>query len=206
MYINQNLDLPVNDDSLLNNFDIDSNDDIDENRYHQQQLSFKPDDNEPETIHISKRVKSIRQLKKIEVSQVRLLYKNATLRGLGSNLKDIQLFIAESAGIWIERTGMEYLKKSEEQESRDWYLRLAKDSFAYVYAYRESMDKIVQLERNLWEIFEDPKTTQMGKVKTIRELHKLVITETLLLRDLPFVTNLSKCHDLSKLGYASPGE
>ena len=94
---------------------------------------------------------------------------------------------------------MEYLKKSEEQESRDWYLMLAKDSFAYVYAYRESMDKIGQLERNLWEIFEDPKTTQMGKVKTIRELHKLVITETLLFRDLPFVTNLTKCYDLSKL-------
>ena len=57
------------------------------------------------------------------------------------------------------------------------------------------MDKIGQLERNLWEIFEDPKTTQMGKVKMIRELHKLVITSTLMLRDLPFLTNLSKCYD-----------
>ena len=192
------MDLSANDDSSLNNFNINSNDNIDDNGFHLQQ-PFKRDDNKPDKIQITKRVKSIRQLKNSEKELVRLCFKQFSIKNLGSDLKDMQLYIASKTKIWIERSGLEYLKRSEEQESRDWYLRLAKDQFAYVYAYRESMDKIGQLEKELWGIFEDSKTTQMGKVKTIRELHKLVVTSTLLLRDLPFVTTLSKYYDLSKL-------
>ena len=193
------MDLPANDDSFLNNFNNNSIDNIYNNGFYHQPPFKLEDNNKSDKIQITKRVKSIRQLKNNEKESVRLCFKQFSIKNLVSNLKDMQIYIASKTKIWIEKSGLEYLKKSEEQESRDWYLRLAKDQFAYVYAYRESMDKIGQLEKELWEIFEDPKTTQMGKVKTIRELHKLVITETLLLRDLPFVTNLSKCYDISKL-------
>jgi len=179
--------------------DVDSSDNFSDIDNLPQHSSFNTDGDKHGRIQVSKRVKSIRQLKNREKETVRLSYKQFSIKNLGSDLKDMQLYIASKTKIWIERSGLEYLKKSEAQESRDWYLRLAKDQFAYVYAYRESMDKIGQLERELWGIFGDSKTTPMGKIKTIRELHKLVITSTLMLRDLPFVANLSKCHDLSKL-------
>lgn len=189
------MDLTANDDSFLNNFNIDNLGNFGDNGFHQQQPSFNPDDNKPEKIQITKRVKSIRQLKKIEVSQVRLSYKTAVLKGLGSNLKDVQIYIANQTGIWIFRSGLEYLKKSEEQGDRKWYQDLMGDSISYVSMFRDSMDGITQLQKELWTLYEDPKTTPIGKIKTIRELHKLTITSTLLQRDLPFITSLTKYYD-----------
>ena len=42
----------------------------------------------------------------------------------------------------------------------------------------------------------DSDTTNMEKVQVIKELHNLTKTSVLLLRDLPFVSNLSKYYDL----------
>jgi hypothetical protein len=41
-----------------------------------------------------------------------------------------------------------------------------------------------------------PDTTSVENVQTLKELHNLIKTFTLLLRDLPFVTNLSKYYNL----------
>ena len=70
--------------------------------------------------------------------------------------------------------------------------KLAMDEFKYIGIYRKAVDEIEQQKIELWKIFENSKTSQMGKIKSIRELHKLTITSTLLLTDLPFVTRLSK--------------
>jgi hypothetical protein len=42
----------------------------------------------------------------------------------------------------------------------------------------------------------DPLTTNLEKVHIIKELHSLTKTYTLLLRDLPFISNLTKYYDL----------
>jgi hypothetical protein len=164
-----------------------------------QHSSFNNDTNKLDKIQISKRVKSIRQLKNIEKELVRLNYKKAKIMGLGNNMIDIQNYILSNTHIFVERIGLEYLKKSEQEEDRKWYQNLAGDHFAYVSIYRKSMDEIDQLMHELWRVYEDSKTTQMGKIKAIRELHKLTVTSTLLLRDLPFVANLSKCYGFPKL-------
>ena len=72
-------------------------------------------------VNVLKRVKSIRQLKNNEKEIVRLNYKQAILKGLGSDLEKTQLYIADKTKIWIEIEGLEYLKRSEEQEHRMWY-------------------------------------------------------------------------------------
>ena len=49
----------------------------------------------------------------------------------------------------------------------------------------------------------DSKTTNLEKVQISKELHNLTKTSTLLLRDLPFVSNLTNyydCNDPAKLG------
>jgi len=60
---------------------------------------------------ILKKVKSIRQLRNIEKERVRLCYKEAIVRGF-TVVNDIQCYIASKSKIWIDRIGIEYLKKS----------------------------------------------------------------------------------------------
>ena len=144
-------------------------------------------------IIILKRVKSLKQLRRTEKELVRLNYKEAIIKGF--TLKGIQQYIASKTKIWIEWSCLEYLKKAEEQENREWYFHMAKDHFAYVGAYRKCIDEIEQLKKEMWSIIMDSKVEMYCRVQATKELHSLSKTSVLLLRDLPFVTNLSKFYD-----------
>ncbi len=69
-------------------------------------------------IIILKKVKSLKQLRRTEKELVRLNYKEAVIKGF--TLKGIQQYIATKTKIWIEWSCLEYLKKAEEQENREW--------------------------------------------------------------------------------------
>ena len=144
-------------------------------------------------IIILKKVKSLKQLRRTEKELVRLNYKEAIIKGF--TLKGIQQYIATKTKIWIEWPCLEYLKKAEEQESREWYYHMARDHFAYVGAYRKCIDEIEQLKKEMWNIIMDSKAEMYSRIQATRELHSLSKTSVLLLRDLPFVTNLSKFYD-----------
>jgi hypothetical protein len=146
-------------------------------------------------IIILKKVKSLKQLRITEKELVRLNYKEAIIKGF--TLKGIQQYIASKTKIWIEWSCLEYLKKSEEQENKEWYLRLAKDHFSYIGIHREALDEIQQLKNELWKIIMDSKSESSVNIAVIKELHNLVKTKCLLLRDLPFITRMSKFYDLT---------
>jgi hypothetical protein len=148
-------------------------------------------------IIILKTVKSLRQLRKTEKELVRLNYKEAVIKGF--TLKGIQQYIASKTKIWIEWPYLETLKKAEEQENREWFYHMAKDHFAYVGAYRKCIDEIEQLKKEVWSILMDTNTTRETKILATKELHSLCKTYTLLIKDLPFVTNLSKYYDKDML-------
>jgi hypothetical protein len=158
--------------------------------------SKSSDRDNKENIVILKKVNSIRQLRNSDKQLVRLCYKEAILKGF-TIVKDIQCYIASKSKIWVERTGIEYLKKSEEEENKKWYHYLARDHFAYVGVYRKTFDEIEQCKKDLWSMMMAPDTTNIEKVQIIKELHNLTKTSVLLLRDLPFVTNLSKYYNTS---------
>jgi hypothetical protein len=146
-------------------------------------------------IIILKRVKSLRQLRHTEKELVRLNYKEAIIKGF--TLKGIQQYIAAKTKIWVEWSCLEYLKKSEEQENKEWYLRLAKDHFSYIGIHREALDEIQQLKNELWKLILHAKSENSVKIAAVKELHNLVKTKCLLLRDLPFITRISKYYDLT---------
>ncbi len=73
-------------------------------------------------IIILKRVKSLRQLRISEKELVGLNYKEAIIKGFP--LKGVQQYIAFKTKIWIKWSCLEYLKNAEEQEDKEWYLRL----------------------------------------------------------------------------------
>ena len=148
-------------------------------------------------IIILKRVKSLKQLRITEKELVRLNYKEAIIKGF--TLKGIQQYIATKTKMWIEWSCLEYLKKAEEQENREWYIHMAKDHFAYVGAYRKCIDEIEQLKKEMWNIMIDPNTPKETRILASKELHSLSKTSVLLIRDLPFVANLSKFYDESTI-------
>jgi hypothetical protein len=149
-------------------------------------------------IIILKKVKSLKQLRITEKELVRLNYKEAIIKGF--TLKGIQQYIASKTKIWIEWSCLEYLKKAEEQENREWYYHMARDHFAYVGAYRKCIDELDLLKKETWNILMDSATTKETKILATKELHNLCKTYTLLIRDLPFVTNLSKFYDEDLIG------
>jgi len=78
---------------------------------------------------------------------------------------------------------LEYLKKTEEQEDRECYARLATNSYVYVQAYRDCIDRIASAEHELWKIAMHPNTENNIKVTALREIHSTNKTCVLLLRD-----------------------
>ncbi|MDR4492427.1 MAG: hypothetical protein R2685_16280 [Candidatus Nitrosocosmicus sp.] len=163
------------------------------------------DSKDKNNLVILKRVKSIRQLRNSEKEWIRLCYKEAVLKGF-IVVNDIQCYIASRTKIWIERSGIEYLKKSEEEENRKWFYHLAKDHFAYVAAYRKAIDEIELYKKELWKLYIDKRTSQSEKIQIKKELHSLTKTYTLLLRDLPFVHNLTNYYDMGFFNSNNKGQ
>ncbi|HXS59834.1 MAG TPA: hypothetical protein VN703_03370 [Candidatus Sulfopaludibacter sp.] len=144
-------------------------------------------------IIILKKVRSLRQLRRTEKELVKLCYKEAIIKGF--TLKGIQQYIASKSKIWIEWFCLEQLKKTEEQENREWFYYMARDHFAYVGAYRKCIDEIAQYKKEVWNMVIDSKTDHSIRIQALKELHSLSKTYTLLIKDIPFVTNISKCYD-----------
>jgi hypothetical protein len=124
---------------------------------------------------------------------VSLNYKEAIKNGFA--MKGIQQCIDSKTKIWIEWPCLEYIKKAEEQEKQGWHYHMARDRFAYVGAYRKCIDEIEQLKKELWNIIMDSKVEMHISIQATKELHGLSKTSVLILRELPFVTNLSKFYD-----------
>jgi hypothetical protein len=72
---------------------------------------------------------------------------------------------------------------------------MARDHFAYVGAYRKCIDEIAQYKKELWNLVMDSKTDHSTRIQALKELHSLSKTYTLLIKDIPFVTNISKDYD-----------
>jgi hypothetical protein len=144
-------------------------------------------------IIILKKVRSLRQLRRTEKELVKLCYKEAIIKGF--TLKGIQQYIASKTKIWIEWSCLEQLKKTEEQENREWFYRMARDHFAYVGAYRKCIDEISQYKKEIWNIVIDSQIDGSTRIQALKELHSLSKTYTLLIKDIPFVTNISKDYD-----------
>ena len=140
-------------------------------------------------ITVSKRVKSLRQLTRVEKESVRLNYKAASIKCL--TIEDTQKYIVIKTKIWSEKSCVDFLIKSEEQENREWYYRLAKDHIEYIHLHKRAMDELdLTKKKGLWLKIINPDCKPSTKILAIGELHALIKTYILLIRDLPLVTNL----------------
>lgn len=92
---------------------------------------------------------------------------------------------------------MEQLKKTEEQENREGYLRLGNDHFACIRVYRDAADSLQMVSHELWKIVMNGKSLPQDITAAIKEIHNIEKTKVLLRRELPFITRLSKYYDLT---------
>ena len=76
---------------------------------------------------------------------------------------------------------------------------MAHDNFAYVGAYRKCIDEIAQYKKDVWSLVLNSKTDYSFRIQAWKELHSLSKTYTLLIKDIQFVTNLTKYYDLDIL-------
>ena len=56
------------------------------------------------------------------------------------------------------------MKKAEEQENKEWYLRLAQNHFAYIGVYRDTTDQLQMVNHELWKIVMNEKSESSAKV------------------------------------------
>src|SRR6185503_15928841 len=54
---------------------------------------------------------------------------------------------------------------------------------------------IAQYKKEVWNIVLDSKTDHSTRIQALKELHSLSKTYTLLIKDIPFVTNISNDYD-----------
>lgn len=71
-------------------------------------------------------------------------------------INDIQYYICRKTKLWIDRSGLEYLKKSEEREDWQWFVHLARDQMSYIGVYRKSIDQLELIKSECWKMISDP--------------------------------------------------
>jgi hypothetical protein len=74
-------------------------------------------------------------------------------------------------------------------DDRYWFYEIARDQYAYVYAYRQAIDEVFLCKKQLWSIIMNTGTEANAMIFAIKELRNLIKTDVLLLRDLPFIVN-----------------
>jgi hypothetical protein len=148
-------------------------------------------------ISLSKKVKSLRQLTRIEKELVRLNYKESVILCL--TIEDTQKYIAFKTKIWLEKSCLDFLMESEKQENMDWFYTLAKDHLEYIQLHKRAMDELELMKKRMWQIIINPECKPSTMILAIEELHALIKTHVLLIRDLPFVVNLPGYFDKGKI-------
>ena len=142
-------------------------------------------------------INNMYQLTRIQKALVKVLFREASIKGF--RMDQIPEFIYIKSKLNVSYHFVETLKKMQSEDDRYFFFELARDSSAYLSAYRLAIDKLNQLEKEMWLIIMNPKVETSTRVMATKEIHSIVKTGVLLLRELPFITNLSKFYNLAEL-------
>ena len=137
------------------------------------------------------------QLSSKDKDKVKILFREGTLRGF--RLDQIPEYVWIKSKINVTYGLCKSLKEMQYWDDREWFYMLARDSVAYMGCYRAAIDRLEQLDKELWLIIMNAKVETSSRIMAVRESHAISKTSVLLMRDLPFITNLSKMYDLSEM-------
>jgi len=167
------------------------------NQTNKDSIQPPPRNTRREYIKEDRIINHLYQLHGAERDKVKLLFREAQLRGW--RLDQIPEYIYIKSKVNVTYKFCKSMKEIEYWDTRQWFYELARDSIAYMGCYRKALDMLDQLEKELWIIIMNSKVEVSARVMAVREMHSITKTSILLLRDLPFITNLSKMYDVSDL-------
>lgn len=138
-------------------------------------------------------INSLNGLSIVEKERIILMFREATLRGF--DIKGIPMYIKSQIGIQISVKLVLKLRRLVTIQDRKWYITYAKDQYAYIGVYRKCIDELDSLRKECWRLIMLNTTREETKIAAMREIHNIVKTQVLLIRDLPFIMDLSKYYD-----------
>lgn len=141
----------------------------------------------------SRIIERFSQLDRIEKERVILAFREGSIKGF--DISGLPIFIYSKTNILISEKFVNKIRQFELVDSRKWYITMAKDQYAYIHVYRKCIDELEQVRKECWRLIMDKRIDGGTKVQALREIHNVVKTQILLIRDLPFVMNLSKYYD-----------
>jgi len=65
----------------------------------------------------------------------------------------------------MQNASQDAIKKTEEQENKEWFYHMARDHFAYVGAYRKCIDEIAQYKKDVWSLVLNSKTDYSFRIQ-----------------------------------------
>ncbi len=168
------------------------------NQFHNHNFKQKPPvDKQDIEIH------SMYQLTRLEKEKVKVLYRAATIRGF--RMDQITEYIYIKSKLNVTYGFVKTLKQMQYEDDGQFFYKLARDHHAYLSIYRLAIDKLDELEKEMWLIIMNPKIDPAVRIQATKEIHAITKTSVLLMRDLPFITNLSRFYDLSVLDPKNEG-
>ena|GEM_PF-1134730 len=149
-------------------------------------------------------IDNLKALDIVQRERVMLSFREATLRGF--DIKGIPIYIQNQIGITISIKLVQKLRRLATIQDRNWYIQYAKDQYAYIGVYRKCIDELDSLRKECWRLIMKKTTKEENKIAAMREIHNIVKTQVLLIRDLPFIMDLSKYYDpkLIEINHGKP--
>lgn len=168
--------------------------------YLSKSIQYKQTNTNPQRPAVPKSDREINhlyQLTHIDREKVKVLFREAYVRGWRMDQIPTYIFIRSKINATYRLCVS--LKKMQYEDDRNWFYELARDQIAYMGRYRVTIDRLEQLDKEMWVIIMNPKIDPSVRINATKESHSINRTLNVLLRDLPFITNLSKLYDLSEL-------
>lgn len=151
----------------------------------------------PKNSIVLREIKYFNQLNSVERMKCQTALQQGIIRGY--SVPDLPLFIKVKTKLQLSIPVIQQLIKNQKAEDKQWYYQMARDNIAYVSAYRKAITSIEEYQREIWLLTISDKSDPDTKLNCYKELHALTKTLVLLLRDLPFITQLSKYYDIDKI-------
>lgn len=138
-------------------------------------------------------INSLTELDLIQKERVQLAFREGTIRGF--DIKGLPIYIKSQTGIDISYKLVLRLRRIQSINDRRWFVTYARDQYAYIGVYRKCIDELDSLRKECWALIMLKTTKEENKIAAMKEIHNIVKTQVLLLRDLPFIMDLSKYYD-----------
>lgn len=180
--------------SVNDNFDNDNDDENIEDDFHiPYNTNYRNNPKPKEVAYKGKEITNWYDLTREDRGIVKNIFREGIIKGF--KLHQMHEYIFVTTKIILDKKLVYKIKTRIEHDNHYWYYHMARDNFAYVTAYRKCIDEVELYKEQLWHLIIKNTTSDVAKVAAVKELHNLSKTSVLLLKDLPFVMNLSKFYD-----------